>query len=132
MRFVPNLIQFQKKIISNTKNYCLLNLRCFNTSSSKLSNLNTTATGIIITRYNELVQNKLINYDDHQFKVVLKLNEFYNKIVEFEKPNKGIFVNFKESILKKYSKKKNLEQPLIKSLYVYGGVGLYYIFVKYF
>jgi hypothetical protein len=84
---------------------------------------------LLISRYDQFVQSKQLRYDKHQFDAAVKLNTFYNKIMEAgpdqfnQTPNgvEKIFQSFLKLVKKESDEKK--KEKIIKSIYLYGGVG---------
>lgn len=87
----------------------------------------------VLDKYHQLVKAKVLTYDAHQFEVVLQLNYFHSKLVDYRAEK---LVDESGSILtgmfRKYFKSssqqedENLAQkpkPRVKSIYLYGGVG---------
>lgn len=87
----------------------------------------------LLDKYHQLVKTNILNYDSHQFEAVIRLNYFHNRINYYKAEplenanSKTVLTN----LLKRYFKKTNNEDdqtnrpiPRIKSIYLYGGVGM--------
>ena len=87
----------------------------------------------VLDKYHQLVKAKVLTYDPHQFEVVLQLNYFHSKLVDYRAEK---LVDESSSILtgmfRKYFKSTNQQEdenlaqkpkPRVKSIYLYGGVG---------
>ena len=87
----------------------------------------------VLDKYHQLVKAKVLTYDAHQFEVVLQLNYFHSKLVDYRAEK---LVDESSSILsgmfRKYFKSSEQQEdeslaqkpkPRVKSIYLYGGVG---------
>jgi protein AFG1 len=130
-------------LLKNKKTIRLLfrySTEAFATQST--SNYNKQFEFTLIENYKNLVDNKLINYDSKQYDVVIRLNEFYKKIMSIDlnertqiKKNELTSThNSSSSTLKLnifgslFNSKRNQvskDQDLVefKGIYLYGGVG---------
>ena len=87
----------------------------------------------VLHKYNQFVKSNQLVYDQHQFEVVQKLDEFYHQVVaaDFNSGKTNKLNTLVKSLFRKMSSKRNesangIRKPdenMIKSIYLYGGVG---------
>lgn len=78
------------------------------------------ASNKLIQQYTSLVDANLLRQDEHQLKVVHKLNDFYNKLLDYDlnRTNSTSLATYFKSFISKETKQEKL-----KGIYLYGGVG---------
>lgn len=79
---------------------------------------------LFLNNYKKLISENKLRVDAHQLKSVIKLNNFYNKAIDYE-INKRSFKLANFSLFDIFTKKQNneLDAPKLQGVYLYGGVG---------
>lgn len=89
----------------------------------------------VLDKYHQLVKAKVLVYDPHQFEIVLQLNYFHSKVVNYQAERLDdestssslgdLFRRYFKSDRIEYDDEENANRPKprVKSLYLYGGVG---------